>query len=583
MEFDIFSTIKNEIEDFSRSYVKLGKAFNFNQIKTLERIYHYYNSKFETGEKDSEGWKKYFFNINRNACYVATKSIDFDTKDIILEPVPGYDEWMIWLMERDLKNWMKEKEFGKLLNEIFHNLPIFGSVVLKKVKGNFYLVDLRNLINEQSAPSLKDASYVIEIHYYTPEELRKIGKKTGWENVEKVIEEWRKTGAEYIKILERYGEVPGFSVNSQEDYVYSRFIVYIPENSTRDLTEGYILHKTALDREKEFPYREIHWERIPGRWLGLGVVEVLFEPQIRVNELMNLRAKASRFAALNLYQTPDENIQRNLLTDYKSGDIIITRAGITRVPTEERNLAAFENEQTRWLNLRDELTMTFDILRGETLPGRMPLGVASLISTQAASYFDLKRENIAFEIKKLLYEDIIPQFLAEQGKEHYLKLTGEDLEKWRVQILKARLLVATMEFLKENKKLPTPAQFEAMKLVLKRKLETEDVWIPKDYYKDVKYKINITITGEARDIRVESANLQTILQAIVADPTLLTNPVKRKVFSKICAKAGINIIDILPEIEETKIPELVEKKTGGGISRPSLPPTPILGEGEKTI
>ena len=164
MASNIFKQVKKEIHEFQNSYITIVPGYTFNQKKTIERIYHYYNSHFESGDIDSEGFKKYFFNIVRNPCYVATKTIDFDTKDIVLEPEEGYDEWTIWLMERDLKNWMKRKNFGKLLNDIFFYLPIFGSVVLKKVRGNFYLVDLRNLVNEQSADTLRDAAYVIEFH-----------------------------------------------------------------------------------------------------------------------------------------------------------------------------------------------------------------------------------------------------------------------------------------------------------------------------------------------------------------------------------------------------------------------------------
>jgi len=586
MASNIFKQVKKEIHEFQNSYITIVPGYTFNQKKTIERIYHYYNSHFESGDIDSEGFKKYFFNIVRNPCYVATKTIDFDTKDIVLEPEEGYDEWTIWLMERDLKNWMKRKNFGKLLNDIFFYLPIFGSVVLKKVRGNFYLVDLRNLVNEQSADTLRDAAYVIEFHHYTPEEFRETAQELNWENVEEVIKTWEKTNVSHIRIIERYGLVPASWLGQEGGYVYSRFILYIPENKTKsDIKEGIILHSAQIDRKTEFPYREIHWEKIPGRWLGIGRVEILFDPQIRTNELMNLRVKASYFAALNIYQTSDELVQRNLLTDVKQGEILFTRTGITRVPTEERNLAAFENEQTRWLNLRDELTMTFDILRGERLPGRMPLGVATLISTQAASYFDQIRENVALAIKELLYNDVIPQFLAEQSKEHYLHLVGEDLEKWKKSVYKARLFLALIEFLRRKRRMPTPAQFAALKVAIKRQVEKERPWIPPEYYKDVKYRINIIITGEAKDIRVEAANLQTILQAIVADPTLITDPVKRKIFARIAAKGGINLADILPaeEEKETEIIAEAVKKGGGGVSRPSLPPTPILGEGEAQI
>lgn len=52
-------------------------------------------------------------------------------------PVGGQNSIWSWLMDKDLKHWMKESGFGKTLNDIFFNLPIYGSVVLKRQKINY--------------------------------------------------------------------------------------------------------------------------------------------------------------------------------------------------------------------------------------------------------------------------------------------------------------------------------------------------------------------------------------------------------------------------------------------------------------
>jgi len=594
METDIFQQIAREIDEFKNQSISIVKGLEFNQLKTIERIYRYYNSTYEGGDIDSEGYKKYFFNIVRNPCYVATKAIDFDTKDIALLTTPGQNPIKTWLADRDLKFWMKEKNFGKILNRTFFELPIFGSVVLKIIGGDIYFVDLRYFYVEQSAESLKSASYVIELHYYTPDELRKIGKKLGWDNVEETIRAWRETKEPYICIVERYGEVPESWLKEdgdEQNYVYSRFICYLAEKEEKNKSfAGYILKKDKLDLETEFPYWEIHWEKIPGRWLGIGMVERLFDPQMRVNEEINLRVKSSYFASLNIFQTSDESINKNLLTDIPNGQIIVTRSGITRVPTEERNLSAFETEHRLWLQNRDELTMAFDVIRGERLPAGTPLGSAILASTMAASYFDQIRENIALEIKELLMKKIIPNFIKERSKEHYLKLVGEDLEQWNEWELLKELEVKKWEFVAKNGRLPSRFQYEMMKSLLreqKKKQKSKSIKIPKDYYKDLQYWLEIEITGEATDVRIKSANLQVALQAITVDPTLLIDPIKKKIFAKILEAGGISIADLevgqeTPSLTEVATQE-VGKRAGGGVSAPSIPITPILGEGETKV
>lgn len=584
MEQNIFFQISKEIDEFQKQSVQIVDKFRFNQKKTIDRIYYYYNSQFESGEFDSEGFKKYFFNIVKNPCYVATKAVDFDTKDIIITAAPGHSTEKAWLLDRDLKFWFKKIQFGKLLNRIFYELPIFGSVVLKKVQNRYHFVDLRNLINEQSADSLEKSSYVIEIHYYTPEELR----EKNWDNIEETIKFWQETKVPYIRIIERYGLVPENWLKPNGDpkkYVYSRFIVYIKETkpSSQRLEVdrvGLVLDKTKLDR-KDFPYREIHWEKIPGRWLGQGRVEILFDPQIRVNEEMNLRVKSSFFSSLHLFQTIDETLKQNLL-EVKTGQVLQVRSPITRVPTEERNLSSYETEHRLWLQNRDELTMSYDVIRGERLPAGTPLGAAMLAATMTTSYFDQIRENIALEIKELLYKDIVPQFLAENTKEHYLKLIGEDIDKWHRLQKKRRMNEEFFRFLARQNKIPTPVQQDLIRERIEESKE-EIIFIPKDFYKDLEYDIDVVITGEAKDIRVRAMNLQMALQAITVDPTLLSDPVKRKILAQILEAGGVKLEDIELSTREPEREVLTKAVRGGGISKPVLPPLPVLERGETRL
>ena len=74
--------IQQEVKDFETKNVQIVDGLLFNQKETIEKIYYYYNSQFLTGDRDSEGDKKYFYNIVKNPCKVTTKAIDFDTKHI---------------------------------------------------------------------------------------------------------------------------------------------------------------------------------------------------------------------------------------------------------------------------------------------------------------------------------------------------------------------------------------------------------------------------------------------------------------------------------------------------------------------
>src|SRR3990167_2225505 len=83
--------------------VEMPGGWSHNLQSTLKRINLYYNGKFETGERDNRGFKKFFYNITKPSCDVAEKFIDLDTKDIILYHESSDNEWPVWMMMQDLK------------------------------------------------------------------------------------------------------------------------------------------------------------------------------------------------------------------------------------------------------------------------------------------------------------------------------------------------------------------------------------------------------------------------------------------------------------------------------------------------
>jgi len=586
----IFSKIQEELNDFNNNPVIITDAkFSFSQKDVVENNLRLYNSKFKAGTVDKEGFRMYFKNIVKNPCQAAMKAIKFNPSDIMLSPAPGHSSYKSWIMDRDFKYWMKKNRFNKVLNRLFSELPIQGTVVLKLINNVPHFVDLRNLVNEQSAKSLKKASYVIEEHYMTPEELRE--KEGVWENIGEVIEIWRNSKAPYIRIVERYGEIENDEFGGDpNEHTYSRFIVYIPESEhARGRLQlnkaGVVVHKQKMKREDN-PYREFHWERIPGRWLGVGRVEILSDPQVRTNEITNLRVKSSYIAALNVWQTRDDNIKKNLVHDIATGQIITAQDRIERIPTEDRNLSSFVEEERGWLANRDENTFNHDVIRGERPPAGTPLGSAQMAAQMIASYFEHIREDVASDIKEMIYEDIIPSFKKSfADKEHYLRLVGEDLEKWQNMKVNDKAFHELFRQMNRTKKIPTKSQFEAIKAGIKQKIKDHksDVFIPSQFYDNVKYEIDIMITGQDRDMRVQSSNMAMILQTMIADPTVLIDPAKRKVFGKQLEAVGLDINDIQPITEGQGIEADVQEQQGGGISSPNMPQSIVPTMGGEAI
>jgi hypothetical protein len=226
----ILTQTNGEIEKFKTKQIQMFEGLYVNQYEIIQKIIFYYNSKFISGDIDDEGDRKYFNNINKNPCKVCTKAVDFDTKNIRAITVGGGDPIKTWYLERDLKFWMRDQQFGKILNRLFREIPIFGTVVLKIIGGKPYFVDLRNFVIEQSAETLEDSSYIIEVHNYSIPEFRKVAKQMKWsdEKVNETLDKFREMkDVSHIKIYERYGEVCDENEKGEKSYNYKR--VYIAD------------------------------------------------------------------------------------------------------------------------------------------------------------------------------------------------------------------------------------------------------------------------------------------------------------------------------------------------------------------
>lgn len=182
----IFAQIRTEVYDFINNYINIVDGYSFNQYQTIKKCHLYYNSRFISGELDSNGRKKIFFNVVKSPCKVASRFLNFDTKDIRLISNTKDSEMATFLLEKELKNWMKTNKIAITLNKIAELAPVYGSVVLKKTKKGADIVDLRRLILDPTVDTITNSRFVELEHNLTPSQLR-AKEKDGWENVEEVI------------------------------------------------------------------------------------------------------------------------------------------------------------------------------------------------------------------------------------------------------------------------------------------------------------------------------------------------------------------------------------------------------------
>jgi hypothetical protein len=80
----IYEFVKEQRDSYRSDTASITDGYDLSQYDTLRtRLYH--NSKFTTGNTDSLGREKPFYNVFKFRVNVATRATDLDTKDVQIQ------------------------------------------------------------------------------------------------------------------------------------------------------------------------------------------------------------------------------------------------------------------------------------------------------------------------------------------------------------------------------------------------------------------------------------------------------------------------------------------------------------------
>lgn len=562
----IFSQIRQEIDGFLNTYSVIVPGYSFSQYQTIKRINLYLNSKFEESPNESFGpWanrERLFFNVVVPACEVATKMLNVDTKDIRLLPTAPKHHFATYLLEKELRQWLKTSKLANVLNQIAEQTPQFGTTVIEKTKQGARVVDLRKLMLDPTVEFIKDSRFVTTVAYMTPSELR----KTGWDNVDTAIERFGTTygqtayedrsggvnliqSSPYIKVYKRYGEVPQSWLDGGKSDKMTRALFIVagveeqqktPEGKNAQV-EGVVLFKSPW--VKEWPFKDYHYKKIMGRWLGLGIVESLFDDQVRFNELKNQRRLSMEISTTPLFQTKDKSIVRNILTDLQPGDILVNQSGIEPVVNEERNLAAYRDEEASYGLHVQRLSFAYDAVSGET-PVASTTATATINATQqATSVFGFKKENYTNMLRDFFNDLVLPELLNDLTPEHIMRFTGSAQELRKLDDAAAEIYAndAIIQSAISGRYI-SQEEVDALKqkhIDAYRKLgESRYLKIKNAFYNDAEFEFDFNTGNEQINPQTVAQNAQALLASY--NPQAMQDPYFKLIYMKYAEALGIS-------------------------------------------
>lgn len=564
MDYNIIGELKKNIQDFGEKititrqrpedirYVSKESRYSYSQSDTISSIDMAILSQFEEGKLDSEGKRKRYFNKVRFVRDVSRMRTDIDTKHFVFTPESYEDTALSYVEQKQFRVWARENYYGEELNRLQDDYNTYGTAVQKKIGKKTVRVPLKNLINTQTADTLKDAvlsgGYVIEVHKKT---LPQIEKMKGWDSTD------FEYGKEYT-IYERYSLVPRYIVEKKKitgrptkEDLQRVLAMQVLTTDVVDVStgEGKILFIEEIP-ENRFPYEDVFWEKVDGRWLGYGPVEGQLEAQGALNLNANLRRRALIKATRHIYQTSSKDVAKNLNKELKDGDVLYVglQGGINPIATETRNIAELGADKNTWDENSQQLSFSFEAATGEAMPSGTPFRLGAVLSAAVDSFFSLKREKFGLFLKRCSFNLIVPIFESEVG-DHVVRLSQTDAG---AEVLRELMIQKKASKQKADALLSMQIpDVEAIDSGVRQAISSSNglfIEVAKDAYKDVKNRIDIDPTGEAADESQKETliNLYTIL-AQKGDPRA------DKILNFFLAKTGMYLGDVAGKAQEQSL------------------------------
>lgn len=575
MSQTIHEIIRKAESDYTIGDTQISEHVSFSLKENVEKIDAYLNSKHISGEVDSQGREKPFFNIVTAAVNVWYRATDIDRANIRIKASKSTDHVTAVLANIKSQEWMRREGFGAFLNEWGRSLARYGSSILKFVEQDGRLVPSVVPWNRIIVDPVDfDNNVKIEVLYLTPAQLRK-NKAYDQEKVEALIESQKESRetlggqkkdnkSEYIKVYELHGELEDEYLLDEEDESKEDKDTYsqqIHVCAFTQLKDGSYNDYTLYKGKENDPYMITHLIKEDGRVMAIGAVEHLFEAQWMVNHNEKAIKDQLDLASKLVFQSSDENMQGKNVLDVENGTILYHAPNqpLTELANSSHDITPLVNAKMEWRNQAMEATSTPDSMRGNTMPSGTAARQVEALQQESHSLFELMTENKGLHIEDMWRRFVIPYLKKQLDTKEEIAATLDDAAikqidqmyipneaKRRYNRKSAEQLLKYLE--SDNKAdMPQPFNQQAEESAVAADLKPlgsqrffkpddldEKTW--KELFKDLEWDVEVEVTNEAHDKQATLTTLSTVLRELASMGDVEN---ARLVLSKVLEETGV--------------------------------------------
>jgi hypothetical protein len=603
----ICELVRKQEDDYTNGFTTISKYVNFNQYDNIEKIDAYLNSKHISGETDSLGREKPFFNIVTAATNIWYRATDIDRKDIRVKATKQSDIFSAFLATVHLQNWMRRENFGSFLNDWGRSLARYGSSVVKFVEKDGELhcmvIPWNRLIVD---PVDFDAAPKIEKLYLTPAQLRQ-RKGYDQEMVKKLLDELVKretiggqtkdNKADYIELYEVHGNLPLSYLtdkdSDEDEFVQQMHVVTFLEKKegTNRSFEDYTL---VSGKESRDPYMITHLIKEDGRTQSIGAVEHLFEAQWMVNHSTKAIKDQLDLASKLIFQTADGNfVGQNALDAIQNGDIMIhaDNKPLTQLQNNSHDITSLQAFGNQWQALAKEITSTPDSISGATMPSGTAYRQVAILNQESHSLFEIMTENKGLHIEDMMRKYIIPHLKKQMDTKDEITATLDSYQISQIDSIYTKNKAIQMDNDQKKKAILNGQIAENLDLTelqngLQESLnaqgnqrffkpsEVDDkTW--KELFKDLEWELEVEVTDETGNKEVTLTTLDSVFKTLVSMNGQPMSDEQKFVFNQILETTGkISPMQMQSKPQPVQTPVQTDPQTPQPMPQISPQPTP---------
>jgi len=537
IEKEAINLVSREYQAYQDEYAFITPKVAFQMRSVIETCRKNYYGIFDEPKDPNTGLDKIWVPLTEWTVEQYVKHTDIDLKDVNLRATTSRAYRFSQIVRNVLYRFLKKLNFSDLLNEGNRKFAIDGTWVQKSFKGfdpklgkqtlKTYQVDLLNFFIDPAVKSIQSAPSVIERAILTPDEIE--GYRNIWINIDKIqfqknlsdlsTQELKENSSEVpvIDIWERWGKFPKYFITGKESdkNIWTEGVIIVS-----GLNSNPVLHKILETKKKLKPYEEAWFKKVPNRWHGRGIAEMLIGLQEYVNEVVNTRRLNNLLIQNRLFEIRKGSgiTPADVAKLVAGGGILVTEIGrdIRELPVTDQRASSY-NDELAIYNLAQKVTGSYELYQGERLPSRLSATTAALITSDVKTGYSLVQEQLGIFLRKVIERHWLPIIWQVLDDNEILNILADaqELEAFDQLVIEQKLESWIWDFVLKTGFWPEEAEIEKAKEDLKNELKKfgkqRFVKFKKNLIDISEYEIDIYVTSEKFDKAVLIQNLNNLL------------------------------------------------------------------------